>query len=254
MLRILVAIFFLFPMALKAQVYYPNHFALIDSLTKVSTFTVYNGDTLNRIDSLGRMQGKWRVTYWNKRTWEASFHNDTPVGHFKLMNYAFETMLEGEFKNGNKVGKWIGDVTFVGPDTHTCAPSDYEIDLNSTLNDTTFVRGKTMVLIGWMTTDDDDNRKSRHEYLTKLAALLKSNPTYGIHLKGYVSIDRANHSSYSRIYSYSYLEQIKSSLKQMGIDEDRVTFKTYEDSKFLFLIERNTIEWFLNNRLEIDIR
>ena len=89
-----IPIFFLLPAAVFAQ---PGHWKY---------FEVFNGDTVNRIDSSNRMQGLWK--FWDNNlslVLECQYENDAPVG--KQVYYRKnKTILELEPLSKKKEIAW----------------------------------------------------------------------------------------------------------------------------------------------------
>ncbi|MCB0735771.1 MAG: hypothetical protein H6608_10260 [Flavobacteriales bacterium] len=238
--------------------FYNNHYDLLDSIKMGSPYQISEGDTINRIDRYGRMQGVWRVRYWNGRQWEAHFVNDTAHGAFRLLTTYDKEIITGNFNRGDRDGLWVMNVPF--------SKSDSLFYRNRRHLDTIYNHLQSrLIAFSGMVREDQKNYlfdlpKSIHNYrldsvcrkeLDLIIDVLRLKPELTVTLSAYSGIDRANPVWSSTIQAESVLEKLKNYLISKGIDSLRIQTINNEDAHFDYLIEQNYVEWWWNNRVEV---
>lgn len=234
---------------------YQNNFTLIDSLENRNSFLVHDKDGINQIDSNGLMQGLWRVKYHNQRSWQVGFKNGLPHGVFYMYDYDGSIILQGQFKQGIKTGRWKGDVSFAKQDTIVYKSDGNELGFKPfNLTDTLFHAGQIYYLTGvpFLFGKFLDKPKT-DSILLPLVNFLKSNKELSIEIIANCGIDQSRHPHYSIVYSSKASRSIVDYLIESGIDPVRLKFSTNEDFNFKYLIPKTKKERDLNKRFEIKI-
>ncbi len=233
---------------------YKNNINLINQL-EANSFLVLDADTINRVDSDGKMQGLWRVKYHNQRSWQVEFVDGEPDGKFYMFDYNGSILLHGEFKNGKKVGLWKGTIHFVKQDAVLFDEEGIESEIRRfNLTDSVFQVGQVSYASGlpvFFLNSNDNALKDA--ILRPYVDFLLTNNDLKIEIIANCGIDQSNHPSYSRVYSVQNARLVYVYFVENGINPNRLKYSTNEDLKFEYLIPKTKQERDFNRRIEIRI-